>query len=364
MGSVSGCHPKNIRNIPMFLDSHDGYMKELSIPFHLAITDENSKSAKDLHLLRRLKACLKTASNDNQTEFNDELISICQSFETPEMRLECIELLMQSGKISPAKLKEIIKMFLDGNNESLNNESDFEFKNVDCILVNYIHLLDFYLFAVSGEFNTCNDDETIEDDANEDACNRKLNISISELENIQKVLDLTEFERKQPLGNKVTFQIETKSNNISEYISAFDCSKDIGPILKHDREELFANVGAIFYSNFVERYRSLKGFIIHARCCKLSPKELLTLLLEYWLGKLFNYAKSEELIDDLTHFMAMLICVCRLASDLAIYEYGELSGWWQQIREKLLRSDCVLRSLLVAIVARNVAYPYLRKDVS
>lgn len=60
---------KDVRiSIPhcFFIDPDTG-IKVLDIPFHLALSDKNSKRARDLHLLKRLKAVLKdnTAESGN-----------------------------------------------------------------------------------------------------------------------------------------------------------------------------------------------------------------------------------------------------------------------------------------------------------
>jgi hypothetical protein len=44
---------------PVFLIDSDGMVRTIEVPFHLALNDQNHKRARDLHLLKKLKAALK-----------------------------------------------------------------------------------------------------------------------------------------------------------------------------------------------------------------------------------------------------------------------------------------------------------------
>lgn len=50
---------------PVYLLDSDGTIKTIEVPFHLVLTDKNSKRARDLHLLKKLKIALKESSEEN-----------------------------------------------------------------------------------------------------------------------------------------------------------------------------------------------------------------------------------------------------------------------------------------------------------
>lgn len=81
------------------------------------------------------------------------------------------------------------------------------------------------------------------------------------------------------------------------------------------------------------------------------------------MQKLF-FIFSEDLIVDLSRFTAIVEEICALATDAVTYEYDSLSLWWQNIREILLESPCALMSLLAAMMCRNHAARYRKREVS
>lgn len=56
--------------------------------------------------------------------------------------------------------------------------------------------------------------------------------------------------------------------------------------------------------------------------------------------------------------------ICELDCEKVQYKYNSLSPWWQEIREILLESPSVFKSLLAAMMCRDISYQYRQAEVS
>lgn len=56
--------------------------------------------------------------------------------------------------------------------------------------------------------------------------------------------------------------------------------------------------------------------------------------------------------------------ICDLDRKCAEHQYGALSPWWQRLRETLLEESSVFKSLLAAILCRDLSVLYRQNEVS
>ncbi|KAG4066663.1 hypothetical protein HA402_007299 [Bradysia odoriphaga] len=384
MGATGSSKVKYTTNSCIFFDPSDQSLKEIAIPFHCAITDSNSKTAKDLHLLRRIKMCLRSGDG-TEDQVSDEISFSCRSLQTDEIRLQCIEMLVKNNKATPNILSIVLKEFLaqmpddeafdnsnpdDDDDVSTEDLQKIQLKNV---ATNYSRLVEFYQYATSDSavddtMMIGSDVENKFDDNEDDDASRPtishLQMNMSELENLQKFVDLAALERTATgRYGRVTFHEKVKSNAFVDFLSIFDCQEtDI--MLLDRKKKNFSQVGCEIFKNFLEKGKSLAKFYDNASRSCISGNDLMTLFLSYWLDRPFSYAKSEDLIVDLGRFTAIIEEICALATDEVTFEYDTLSLWWQNIRETLLESPCALMSLLAAMMCRTHAARYRKRENS
>ena len=62
------CRDVKVSASSCYLLDPSGTVRSVDVPFHLALSDKNSKRARDLHLLKKLKVALKdnTEANGNK----------------------------------------------------------------------------------------------------------------------------------------------------------------------------------------------------------------------------------------------------------------------------------------------------------
>jgi len=88
-----------------------GGLKEICVPFHFALNSKNGKRARDIHLLRKLRTYLR------EEEFNEEKLvaevtTTCLGLKTNEIKVQTIEVLMNSKHILPDALLAAINCFV------------------------------------------------------------------------------------------------------------------------------------------------------------------------------------------------------------------------------------------------------------
>lgn len=185
----------------LFIDPVDHQIKELTIPFHCAnFNNANSKTAKDLHLFKRIKLCMRNMDAENEQVAGDEVRQLCREIETTEMLSQVVELLVGNKKIAPillqGALEEIIGRFGD-----VADDADDTLKHLHVRCFNYLRLVNFFLLMTGAK--SCEFEEKEEDNL---VVEENLNISRQELETVQKLIDLATLANQDAvIGPKVTF---------------------------------------------------------------------------------------------------------------------------------------------------------------
>lgn len=303
-------------NSCLFFDPSDNALKEITVPFHCALTDSNSKTAKDLHLLRRIKSALKPSNADDDdlsaNEILQEISTLCHSFQTDEIRLQCIEMLVKNNRVKPILLKEVINVFLQHtemnqscsmiDDKSIGGSLDISGGDGDDItqsvqqnylsilLRNYNRLVSFYIYVTANESKTIKLDF---DDINSSSADQ-LNLSEEELENLQKLIDLLMTDHQNGAGihsPKVRFHENVVSNSFVDYLAMFNCHSDDAIDIRENCSGQCATVGQTMFEMFLERGRGLDEWLNEAKSSGIVSEDLLRLFLSYWLQKQFVYTK-------------------------------------------------------------------------
>uniref|UniRef100_A0A182VWH5 Rab3-GAP regulatory subunit N-terminal domain-containing protein n=1 Tax=Anopheles minimus TaxID=112268 RepID=A0A182VWH5_9DIPT len=394
-----------------FFDPSDSSLKEIVIPFHCALSDSKSKLAKDLHLLKRLKVCLKSGDGSESEEL-EEMTDMCRCFETDEVRLQCVEMLAKQRKIRPKLFAAVVDIFAEVSAEAsmmsttigpseasvLLDDDLGEDQETQSICMpagksslrvmceNYQRLVMFYLhlhgdkptIEMDADKPNKSEENTMEDSDPPKDDRMKLNVQLSdqELTVIEQLIELIRMNEAEGLQNGQSVAIGTSSTTASkgvkfdesagsgvrnssfmEYLSSFNVTNEDLILLRDENgASVHASLGKIIFEKL---YRTdttrLVGFVDAADACSLMPEDLLRTFLAYWLRLPFNYSDISTLIEDLTRFNAVLHQICLLARDRILFENNAICLWWQSVREYLLESPCALRGLLAALMCRNEA---------
>lgn len=322
-----GSRVKYPPNSCVFLDPADQTLKEIVVPFHCAVTDANSKTAKDLHLLRRIKMLLRNGGDSDEQEQVNEMRAACQALQTDEIRMQCIEMMVKNSKIRPNVLEvalheireAILNEDVDDPSTTTTMAEQMQRSHLHCVAMNYWKLVEFYLYikGLKTRKIVATDEAKTTMETDDDATDRteppvKLSVSDTELINLQKFIDLTVMENgAQRTGTRVTFNDNTKSNEFVEYLTVLNCAPtsmddmmddtimtpELSDVsnnlirLKSEHRNLWASVGGDIFAAFLERGKSLTDFLHQSQISRIAAEDLLKLFLLHWLDKPFSYTK-------------------------------------------------------------------------
>ncbi|XP_017152440.1 rab3 GTPase-activating protein regulatory subunit [Drosophila miranda] len=332
----------------LFLDPSDSSLKEIHIPFHYALSETNSQTSRDIHMLRRLRNQMRALSHDEANDQKlEEIAELASELQTLEVRQQCLEMLLKSKKLQPFVFQCIINAFIKKPLPEPTSGEDFH---------EYVHQIDNYkrltdLYLALSQVSHRNDNEPPVE---------HLELSDADLVTINKLvllLDDGSAKDKPSTTREVSFQLRDghKSEEFIDYLSIFNIESPDGISLLPEKAEKFGAVSIDLFSQFFGQglcFGQFKEWI--GQAC-LPSKNLLTLIIWFWLEKPFKYNNCDEVVEDMSRIAAMVQTICELAGDhIHDYAYNAISPWWQEVREQLLESK-QFSGLLVAIVCKTVA---------
>ncbi|XP_031628669.1 rab3 GTPase-activating protein regulatory subunit [Contarinia nasturtii] len=340
-----------------FLNPTDLTIKELAIPFHYALDASNTKKSKDIHIINQIKADLKTIDQENMSE----LVDLCDSIQMNEMRFKCIGSLIKSRYLTPEIFSIILSTFLksiEGTPETSDQEDESTPTTVendsysDARLSKFLHKYERLLLFYNG----------MKQKATHDDLNDSDEVRESEFEDILKVIEQYKGCLTFKKSKKVSILSPSSSNNnFIEYLSVFDASGD--HIRLHESKSVrFTSVGFDLFDSFIKHHTTFDGFYKLATISTLKNKILLRLFLRYWMENDIAYDDKNEVIHHLVSFTHIVQTICDLDRGCAEHQYSALSPWWQNIREMLLQCSNVFKSLLAALLCRDLSVLYRQKE--
>ncbi|XP_043658733.1 rab3 GTPase-activating protein regulatory subunit [Drosophila teissieri] len=329
----------------LFLDPSDGSLKEIHIPFHYALSETSSQTSRDIHMLRRLRNQLRAINHGQaKDEALREIGELASELQTLEVRQQCLEMLLKSKKLQPQVFQCLINAFIRKPlSETTGSE---EFVNQ---IENYKRLTDLYL-ALSQANQREDNEPPVE----------YLELSDADLVTINKLVLLLDdgTEKDKPAGTReVSFklQAEHKTEEFVDYLSIFNIDSPDGISLLPEKSDKFGAVSIDLFSQFFAQGLCFGKFKQWINQACLPSRDLLKLIIWFWLEKPFKYNNCDEVVEDMSRIAAMVQTICDLAGEhIHDYAYNAISPWWQEVRELLLESK-QFSGLLVAIVCKTVA---------
>ncbi|RZF48247.1 hypothetical protein LSTR_LSTR006214 [Laodelphax striatellus] len=329
----------------IFID-HTGELKEIAVPFHCALSDRNSKRARDVLIYKKLKSTLR------QEGGMSEVCAICKEFQTNKMKLQSLDLLSASKFISANTLKEVLATYSQALPKSVTDETgESEEKGEESLdpggklLVQKIEMLEqlvtFYQFLSRlrqkpPDYNTV---VTSTDDAfKEELCNK---IKASQ-EEIDKVIGLIR-EENEPCRVK----FEDNNRTLSTFLSGFhgNGSSDKIKISKGlASEELFA-ISELVCQGCLDGNCSLDEWQNAACESRISPDDLMRLAMNFWLSR----KVTQSIVREMIRFSNIVKSVCTISG-----KSSQESSWWNTVRSSLKDCENPLSSLTAALICRSV----------
>ncbi|CAH1792515.1 unnamed protein product [Owenia fusiformis] len=366
MGLNSGT-AKSVKtpNLQCCLIEPDGNIRAIEIPFHLALSDKNSRRARDMHLLKTMKTHLK--ENHQQTDgLCADISSAMTDIKQAGVKQQAIERILStrylSAKYMQSVLNELIAQFEPQDPLSAPSAEGEETESLDIesrMLLQYCKLQE-QLLQTYIAIDTLNTEcaSTPRPKVNEQIFSQDMCISESEVTYLIKKFDKYNIISDQP-ERKVQFS-ETTELSAADFLGCFSCQlhisaqEDITTARNVNLKKSLSEEKRLKLATFIFR-SSIQGSAatelgVLLQFCEIPEDQLMDLVLELWL--------SEDAVDwtTLPNLYNLMHSITQLKdiSDINV-DHNKQSPWWQNVRDKCCASFNPSAALGAVITGRSVA---------
>ncbi|XP_072313689.1 rab3 GTPase-activating protein non-catalytic subunit [Eucyclogobius newberryi] len=323
------------------LDSTNGALRTVNIPFHLALSDKKSERAKDMHFLKKCTTLLK--SRDIEADIlESEVKRLLLDIKHPAIKKQALESLLSHKSAPVSCLANITSTLYD----SFKNQDPDE---VDETLLQFCstRLKLLRLYCDIQDLNACTDatESSPETDPLEGIKDDLSRVGLILLRYAQlHTRPSVTFAQDSP-DLPVTAQV---------FLSHMECTEDGQLKINYKEESELNQLGSFFF------WSALCGKSpIHKVCATLeqagiTPQQLLSLLLSMWLQREKEVLqKPDEMVQNLHTLLVKLSNMKGAVEET--WDTQSISPWWHQVRNTCVQSHNAAAALLAAFVAHHAA---------
>nr|XP_021532901.1 rab3 GTPase-activating protein non-catalytic subunit [Aotus nancymaae] len=324
------------------VDPVSGGVKTVNVPFHLALSDKKSERAKDMHLVKKLAALLKTKA-PNLDLVETEIKELILDIKYPATKIQALESILASERLPFFCLRNITQTLMD----TLKNQ---ELESVDEGLLqfcaNKLKLLQLYESV--SQLNSI--DFHLDTPFSDNDLAVLLRLDEKELLKLQALLE--KYKQENTRTNVRFSDDKDGVLPVKTFLEYLEYEKDVLNIKKISEEEYVA-LGSFFFWKCLHGESSTEDMCHTLESAGLSPQLLLSLLLSVWLSKEKDILDKPQSICCL-HKMLSLLSKMKVAID-ETWDSQSVSPWWQQMRTACIQSENNGAALLSAHVGHSVA---------
>ncbi|XP_063528029.1 rab3 GTPase-activating protein non-catalytic subunit isoform X2 [Pongo pygmaeus] len=324
------------------VDPVSGSVKTVNVPFHLALSDKKSERAKDMHLVKKLAALLKTKS-PNLDLVETEIKELILDIKYPATKKQALESILASERLPFSCLRNITQTLMD----TLKNQ---ELESVDEGLLqfcaNKLKLLQLYESV--SQLNSL--DFHLDTPFSDNDLAVLLRLDEKELLKLQALLE--KYKQENTRTNVRFSDDKDGVLPVKTFLEYLEYEKDVLNVKKISEEEYVA-LGSFFFWKCLHGESSTEDMCHTLESAGLSPQLLLSLLLSVWLSKEKDILDKPQSICCL-HTMLSLLSKMKVAID-ETWDSQSVSPWWQQMRTACIQSENNGAALLSAHVGHSVA---------
>ncbi|KAH0948530.1 hypothetical protein HN011_009005 [Eciton burchellii] len=337
----------------VFMDPLGG-LKEIYVPFHFALNSKNGKRARDIHLLRKLRTFLR------EEEFNEEkLISevtrTCMELKTNEIKVQTIDVLMNSKHILPEALLAATNCFVVKSEEAEEEVKELEpyTKILQQMTMQLQQIITFYKY-IKSRFDIPPEYDIVAADNVPSVKNLAsiLLTSEREIHRIIKVAKILNNFKNTNLSTETKVKFKEDEKVFFDFLSCFEfgSSRLIG-LRKDLKEEKIYEISRLIYQGWMYSNDIKEKWQQPARDSSIQPFILMQLAITYWIHK-------EEIMCleiELKRFTQLLYVICLLGDlEEICVEYNETFSWWKNVRAILSESTKPFNALTAALACRAI----------
>ncbi|XP_029973115.1 rab3 GTPase-activating protein non-catalytic subunit isoform X2 [Salarias fasciatus] len=322
------------------LDPTTGALRTVSVPFHLALSDKKCERAKDMHLMKRLTAVLKSRDVEPDV-LENEARSILLDIKHPAIKKQALESLLSTKNAPVSCLMNITRAL----NDTLKQQDP---NGVDTALVqlcsSQLKLLQLYS-DIQQLHSAAETQDEPENDSLEGMADELSRVGPT----LQRYAQLT----SRP---SVSFAQDSPDSPLpaQAFLSQLECTED-GELKVIRRSETEWNqLGNFMFWGCLCGKSSLHKVCDTLQQAGISPQQLLTLLLSVWLQREKEVLQKPE--ETVRNLHSLLVALSNMKGAVEeSWDPQSISPWWQQVRCTCIQSHNAAAALLAALVAHRAA---------
>ncbi|XP_064601694.1 rab3 GTPase-activating protein non-catalytic subunit-like isoform X2 [Liolophura sinensis] len=355
---------KSVKNkaFQVILVDPKGTVKTLEVPFHLALSDKNSKRARDLHLLKKLKTLLKEHTH-NSDGLEKEVSEILLDMRVANIVRQALEKALNTRYLSPAVMLRLVKAVSLRLHDIAEADMDVEGRHLFQFCQGQESLLQTYI-----SLNSLSTQEATHSENLSEHLTSLLLVNQSEIEHLLSQVEQFHSCVQESAGGHVSFDLNS-CLNVVPYLHCFHLDhhsreshigKHGGLTLgKHMSEERKISLGRLVFGACLDRRVLPADLSVVLQSSGLGPDQLMDLLTHYWLSE---DDRNPQSIEPLYYLMKAITCMTE-TSDV-IVDPNTVSPWWQKLRDSCSRSERACAAILLAVVGRSVSLELLRNQTT
>ncbi|KAF4084482.1 hypothetical protein AMELA_G00129110 [Ameiurus melas] len=318
-------------------DPVHGVLRTITVPFHLALSDKKSERAKDIHLLKRLSALLRSADPDPDL-LESEAQSVLLEIRHPAIKKQALECLLSCKNVPVSCLIGITRAL----SESL-QEQDPEAVDESLLQLcsSQLKLLQLYtdVQLLHSPDASPTEPESLPVPGIED-----------ELVRLGPVLQRYAEFNSRP---SVSFaQDEAGPLPVKTFLSQLVCEGGELRLIRGPDTD-WTQLGSFLFWGCLSGQSPLERVCETLQQSGISPQQLLSLLLTVWLNREKEVLKRADAIRNL-HTLLNTLSSMKGAVDES-WDVQCVSPWWQQVRNACVQSESAGAALLAVLVAHRAA---------
>lgn len=326
----------NTQQVCLF-DPSTGALRSVTIPFHLALSDKKSERAKDMHLLKRLTALLRSREVDPAL-LESEAQTILLEIKHPAVKKQALESLLSNKNAPVSCLTDVTRALLASLKEQDPEAVD---ETLLQLCSSQLRLLQLYsdVQLLHSPDTSPSDREPLSLDGIEE-----------DLARIGPIL-----RRYTELNSRpsVTFAQDPGGPlPVRAFLSQLVCEGGELRVIRGPDTD-WTHLGSFLFWGCLSGQSPLEQVCETLQQSGISPQQLLSLLLTVWLNREKEILKRADAIRNL-HTLLNTLSSMKGAVEES-WDVQCVSPWWQQVRNACVQSESAGAALLAAFVAHRAA---------
>ncbi|XP_037398151.1 rab3 GTPase-activating protein non-catalytic subunit isoform X1 [Pygocentrus nattereri] len=318
-------------------DPTTGVLRSITIPFHLALSDKKSERAKDMHLLKRLTALLRSRDLDPSL-LESEAQSILLEIKHPAIKKQALESMLTSKNAPVACMTNVTRALLASLKEQDPEAVD---ESLLQLCSSQLRLLQLYTDVQLLHTPDSSPTET-----------ESLSVAGIE-EDLARVGPI--LQRYAELNSRPSVSFAQDPGGplpVRAFLSQLVFEGGELRVVRGPDTD-WTHLGSFLFWGCLSGQSPLERVCETLQQSGISPQQLLSLLLTVWLNREKEILKRADAIRNL-HTLLNTLSSMKGALDES-WDVQCISPWWQQVRNACVQSESAGAALLAGLVAHRAA---------